>query len=74
MYCQAEKHADAAVKADRYNAKALVNKGNCLFMAGDFPRAKEMFLEAVGVEANCVEALFNLGFVNLKLGTLGEAQ
>ena len=70
---QAEKHADAAIKADRYNAKALVNKGNCLYMAGDAARAKEMYLEAVGVEANCVEALFNLGLVNLKLNMVGEA-
>ena len=70
---QAEKHADAAVKADRYNAKALVNKGNCLYMAGDVGRAKEMFLEAVGVEANCVEALFNLGLVNLRLNLIAEA-
>lgn len=72
-YLLAEKHADAAVKADRYNAKALVNKGNCLFMAGDFNRAKEMYLEAVGVEANCVEALFNLGLVNLRLNIIAEA-
>lgn len=28
----AERYAEMAVKADRYNARALVNKGNCLFM------------------------------------------
>lgn len=27
----AEKHAEVAVKTNRYNAQALVNKGNCLF-------------------------------------------
>ena len=42
-------------------------------MAGDYGRAKEMFLEAVGVEANCIEALFNLGLVNLRLGAVAEA-
>ena len=42
-------------------------------MAGDVARAKEMFLEAVGVEANCVEALFNLGLVNLRLNLVAEA-
>ena len=42
-------------------------------MAGDYGRAKEMYLEAVGVEANCVEALFNLGLVNLRLNTVAEA-
>ena len=33
-YQLAEKQADIAIKADRYNAKALVNKGNCLYTAG----------------------------------------
>lgn len=27
-----------------------------------------------GVEADCVEAIFNLGLVNLKLGALADAQ
>jgi intraflagellar transport protein 88 len=71
---QAEKHADAAIKSDRYNAKALVNKGNCLFVSGELSRAREMYLEAVGVEADCVEAIYNLGLVNLKLNNLQEAQ
>jgi len=73
-YQQAEKHADIAIKSDRYNAKALVNKGNCLMVAGDNPRAREMYLEAVGVEADCIEAIYNLGLVNLKLNNLQEAQ
>jgi len=72
-YSQAEKHADAALKLDRYNAKALVNKGNCYFMAGEYTRAKEKFLEAVGVEADCVEAIYNLGLVNNKLNCIQEA-
>lgn len=73
-YQQAEKHADIAIKADRYNAKALVNKGNCLYVSGELGRAREMYLEAVGVEADCVEAIFNLGLVNLKLTNFQEAQ
>ena len=72
-YQQAEKHADIALKSDRYSAKALVNKGNCLYQAGDLGRAKEMYLEAVGVEADCVEGIYNLGLVNLKAGSLEEA-
>lgn len=32
-----------------------------------------MYLEAVGVEADCVEAIYNLGLVNLKLNNLQEA-
>jgi intraflagellar transport protein 88 len=49
----ADAHADAAIRHDRYNAKALVNKGNCLFMAREYARAKEVYLEAIGVEV-CV--------------------
>jgi len=72
-YTLAERYADIAIKSDRYNAKGLVNKGNCLFMAQDYAHAKEFYLEAVGVEADCLEAMFNLGLVNEKLGSLPEA-
>ena len=70
---QAEKQADLAIKNDRYNAKALVNKGNCFYNAGEFAKAKDLYLEAVGVEADCVEAIYNLGLVNLKVNSLQEA-
>lgn len=40
-YQEAEKYADIAVDYDRYNAKALVNRGNCLFVRNEFLRAKE---------------------------------
>lgn len=46
----AESYADMAIRHNRYNAKALVNKGNCLFMSKEYERAKEIFLEAIGVE------------------------
>ena len=36
-------------------------------------RAKELYLEAIGVEADCVEAIFNLGLVNKQLGVITEA-
>jgi len=35
-YRNAEKYADIAIKNDRYNAKALVNKGNCLYIKEEF--------------------------------------
>lgn len=66
-YKNAEKYADMAITYDRYHAKALVNRGNCLYMKNDFLRAKEQYLEAIGVEADCIEALYNLAFVNKKL-------
>lgn len=72
-YSEAERYVDIALNSDRYNARALVNKGNCLFMKSDFRKAKELYLEAIGVEADCIEALYNLGFVNKKLNLFIEA-
>lgn len=46
-----------AIRHNRYNAKALVNKGNCLFMSKEYGRAKEIFLEAIGVEASILVAV-----------------
>lgn len=39
----------------------------------EMERAKELYLEAIGVEADCVEAIFNLGLVNKQLGVYTEA-
>ena len=72
-YEQAEREADVAMRSDRYNAKALVNKGNCLFVAGNYHGARDMYLEAVGVEADCVEAIYNLGLTNIRLNALDQA-
>ncbi|KAL7692215.1 putative 43kDa postsynaptic protein [Plasmopara halstedii] len=69
---QADKYASMAVRHQRYNAKALVNKGNCLYVKNECERAKELFLEAIGVEADCVEAIYNLGLVNIKMGVINE--
>lgn len=69
----AETFADLAIQHDRYNSKALVNKGNCLFVSEDFDRAKEFFLEAIGVEADCIEAIYNLGLVYKRLGYYNES-
>jgi intraflagellar transport protein 88 len=70
---QAEQYADVAVKADRYNSRALVNKANCLFVNAEFERAKEVYLESIGVSADCLEAIYNLGIVNIHLGRYQEA-
>ncbi|CAM9141027.1 unnamed protein product, partial [Sphacelaria rigidula] len=69
----ADLYADMAIRHNRYNAKALVNKGNCLFMAKEYGRAKEIFLEAIGVEVDCVEAIYNLGLVNMHLGMANDS-
>lgn len=40
-YQKAEKYAESAYEYDRFNAKVLVNRGNCFFVKNDFLRAKE---------------------------------
>ena len=72
-YDQAAEYADVALSSDRYNAQALVNKGNCFFVNGDIDPAKDLYLEAIGVQADCVQAIFNLGLANAQLGLAEEA-
>lgn len=72
-YQASEKYADMALNYDKFNANALVNKGNCLFMKNDFLGAKENYLEAIGVTTDCVEALYNLTLVNKKIGQYRDA-
>ena len=69
----AGKYAASALQYDEYNAKALVNKGNVLFVNGEFTSAKELYTEAIGIQADCVQAIFNLGLVNAQLGLAEEA-
>lgn len=68
-----EKYSDIALNYDKFNANALVNKGNCLFLKNDFLGAKGHYLEAIGVTTDCVEALYNLTLVNKKLGLYRDA-
>lgn len=69
----AEKHAEVAVKTNRYNAQALVNQGNCLYSRGRVEEAKAVYQEAAEVELDCVEAVYNLGLCHKRLGALGDA-
>mmetsp|Transcript_17885 Transcript_17885/g.50068 ORF Transcript_17885/g.50068 Transcript_17885/m.50068 type:complete len:786 (+) Transcript_17885:210-2567(+) len=69
----AEKYAELAVATDRYNARGLVNRGNVMMAKEEYEQALTIYLEAVGVEADCVEAIFNLGLVNKRLGRLEDA-
>jgi len=73
-YNNADEYADLAVRNSRYNAKALVNKGNCLFVQHEYHRAKELYLEAIGVQADCVEAIYNLGLANVRMNSPDEAR
>ncbi|KAL3782529.1 hypothetical protein HJC23_005203 [Cyclotella cryptica] len=69
----ASSYADIALGADRYNAKALVNKGNIFFANEHYSSAKDLYLEAIGVEANCAQAIFNLGLSYVRLHEPEEA-
>lgn len=69
----AEKYCDIALQSDRFNSQAYVNKGNCLFLRNNYLQAKENYLEAIGIEADCAEALYNLAYVNKKVNSYGEA-
>ncbi|KAJ3218850.1 Intraflagellar transport protein 88 [Dinochytrium kinnereticum] len=66
-YKQAEKYAELAINTDRYNAKALTNRGNWLY-----DKAREFYQEAVNVDAVCTEAMYNLGLANKKLGNFSD--
>ncbi|KAK6171274.1 hypothetical protein SNE40_019498 [Patella caerulea] len=70
---QADKYAELAMAADRYNPAALVNKGNVYYQRRDYEKAREMFKEAISNDSSCVEALYNLGLSNKRLSRLEEA-
>ncbi|XP_061648470.1 intraflagellar transport protein 88 homolog isoform X2 [Phyllopteryx taeniolatus] len=72
-YEQAERYADLAMIADRYNPGALVNKGNTEFVKQDYAKAAEYFKEALRNDSSCTEALRNLGLTYKKLHHLEDA-
>ncbi|XP_047198592.1 intraflagellar transport protein 88 homolog isoform X1 [Hippoglossus stenolepis] len=72
-YEQAERYADLAMTADRYNPAALINKGNTLFVKQDYEKAAEFYKEALRNDSSCTEALYNLGLSYKKLNRLEEA-
>ncbi len=70
---KASKYAEVAIEADKYNANALVNKANCFFIDGDFVSAKDLYLEAGDLEADCFEPIYNLGLLCLSQGGVANA-
>jgi len=68
---KAASFADAAVAHDKYDARALVNKGCVLLNRGDeksLAAATACFESALALEADCVEARYNLGLARKRLG------
>ncbi|KAF8060003.1 Ift88 [Scenedesmus sp. PABB004] len=64
----AAKYTDLALKTDRYNAQAHVNRGVVLLEAGSLDEARQAFSDAAAIQPLCMQALYNLGLVNLRLG------
>lgn len=69
----ADEYVELALSSNRFNAKALVNKGNSLFVVEKYEQAKELYLEAMGVDPTHYEAMFNLGLTCTRLGQYQEA-
>ncbi|KAK3569165.1 hypothetical protein QTP86_025989 [Hemibagrus guttatus] len=72
-YDQADRYAELAMNADRYNPAALINKGNTVFVKQDYEKAAEFYKEALRNDSSCTEAFYNLGLTYKKLGRLEEA-
>uniref|UniRef100_A0A3Q1H5R3 Uncharacterized protein n=1 Tax=Anabas testudineus TaxID=64144 RepID=A0A3Q1H5R3_ANATE len=72
-YDQADRYADLAMNADRYNPAALINKGNTVFVKQDYEKAAEFYKEALRNDSSCTEALYNLGLTHKRLNRLEEA-
>nr|XP_046260673.1 intraflagellar transport protein 88 homolog isoform X3 [Scatophagus argus] len=70
---QADRYADLAMNADRYNPAALNNKGNTVFVKQDYEKAAEFYKEALRNDSSCTEALYNLGLTYKRLNRLEEA-
>ena len=62
-----EYYADIYVKKSWYNTKVIVNKGNWLFIKIDFTRAKEIYLEAISIQTDRVQEIYNLGLDIVRL-------
>ncbi|KAM8854965.1 intraflagellar transport protein 88 homolog isoform 1-T1 [Spinachia spinachia] len=72
-YEQADRYADLAMTADRYNPAALINKGNTVFIKQDHEKAGEFYKEALRNDSSCTEGLYNLGLTYKRLNRLEEA-
>uniref|UniRef100_A0A8C3AKK2 Intraflagellar transport 88 homolog n=1 Tax=Cyclopterus lumpus TaxID=8103 RepID=A0A8C3AKK2_CYCLU len=72
-YDQADRYADLAMTADRYNPAAIINKANTMFVKQDYEKAGELYKEALRNDSSFTEALYNLGLTYKGLNHLEEA-
>ena len=73
-YDAAEECANVALSLNRYNHNALVNKGNCCFVKKEFTRAQHFYLEAIKLDCNSIEAMYNLGITSMRLNLIDDAK
>eukprot|EP00127_Corallochytrium_limacisporum_P002767 Clim_evm11s139 gene=Clim_evmTU11s139 len=73
-YTAAEIYADLALKHDRYNSLAMVNKGNIKYAQRDFDEARRLYAQAVQNDQSCFEGHYNLGLVYRRLAQLQKAR
>jgi len=73
-YKNANKYAEAALKAERYNAKALVNRGNCFFIKEKYNDACKYYMEAIQAEVDCTDAIYNYGLSKLRIKEYADAK
>jgi intraflagellar transport protein 88 len=69
----ATKYANLAVQTDKYNANALVNKGICHYLQKEYEEAKATFIDALDSEADCIQAMYNLGLTTKAMGQYQES-
>ena len=51
----------------------VVLQGKVAAQGGDLTEARALFMEAIASEADCVEAIYNLGLLSRNLGNLEDA-
>ncbi|CAD5205686.1 unnamed protein product [Bursaphelenchus okinawaensis] len=70
---EAAQFAEQSLSLDRYNANALVNRGNVYYLQGNHKSAIQCYREALQVEPACIQAIFNLGLIGKETNDLETA-
>ncbi|KAI6182319.1 hypothetical protein M3Y97_00367200 [Aphelenchoides bicaudatus] len=65
---EATQLAEQALSLDRYNANALVNRGNIYYLMGEHKFAIQCYKEALQVEPSCIQAIYNTGLISREIG------
>ena len=60
-------YAYIAEKTCQYNTKVLVNKVNLFLMISDVTRAKNIYLESIGIPKDRVQEIYNIVLDNVRL-------